>query len=193
MEQEAYIVPGRSCGSCTACCKDLAILEEGLKKVPGVDCQHCIQGKGCGIYETRGTTCRTYNCMWRSLPNLDDSWRPDLSGILINHEEAPDGNQNGLAANLILISSAEILRESRFASMAAGFIQSGTATFLVVPQGPGMMAYSVYLNELFAHPIALRDLAEVQAIVWECYQTMMAQPLVAVSDELMTGEAMPRA
>jgi hypothetical protein len=78
-----YLVPDRHCGSCTSCCKDLTIDSDELKKPPGVVCSHCVEAKGCGIYETRPTVCRSWFCGWRQMRNLDDSWRPDLCEILV--------------------------------------------------------------------------------------------------------------
>jgi hypothetical protein len=53
---------GRACGSCTLCCKVIAVAD--FDKLPGVWCPHCVRGKGCGIYETRPTDCRTFFCEW---------------------------------------------------------------------------------------------------------------------------------
>src|SRR5438128_1437727 len=75
------------CGGCTVCCTALPIVED-FTKPAGVTCQHCTS-TGCGIYETRYPICRTFLCGWLLLPGLDESWRPDRSGILIRAIE-PD-------------------------------------------------------------------------------------------------------
>ena len=58
-----------------------------LDKPAGIYCQHCIPGKGCGIYETRFEICRGFLCGWRQVPQLGDDWRPDHSGILMMMQE----------------------------------------------------------------------------------------------------------
>src|ERR1043166_479040 len=72
---EARVVGGRTCGSCTLCCKVIAV--DDFKKPPGVWCPHCIRGKGCGIYETRPTDCRTFFCEWMLESGLGPEWKPE--------------------------------------------------------------------------------------------------------------------
>ena len=69
------MVPGRACGTCTLCCKVIAVAD--FDKQPGVWCPHCIRGKGCGIYETRPTDCRTFFCEWMLEKGLGAEWKPE--------------------------------------------------------------------------------------------------------------------
>jgi hypothetical protein len=71
------VAPGRACGTCTLCCKVIAV--EDFEKPPGVWCRHCVRGKGCGIYETRPTDCRTFFCEWMLTPSLGPEWKPERS------------------------------------------------------------------------------------------------------------------
>ncbi len=75
------IVPGRSCGDCTACCVWLRIDE--LDKPPGVPCRNLAPGGGCGIHPDRPEVCRRFFCHWMTDPELGDDWRPDRAGFLI--------------------------------------------------------------------------------------------------------------
>jgi len=69
------VIPGRECGSCTLCCKVIAVAD--FNKLPGVWCSHCVRGKGCGIYETRPTDCRTFFCEWMLEKGLGPEWKPE--------------------------------------------------------------------------------------------------------------------
>ncbi len=69
------VVPGRTCGTCTLCCKVIAVAD--FDKEPGVWCGHCVRGKGCGIYETRPADCRTFFCEWMLEKSLGPEWKPD--------------------------------------------------------------------------------------------------------------------
>src|SRR6266700_8447737 len=69
------VVPGRACGSCTLCCKVIAV--DDFAKPPGVWCTHCVRHKGCGIYETRPTDCRTFFCEWMLTTSLGADWKPE--------------------------------------------------------------------------------------------------------------------
>jgi hypothetical protein len=72
---QSRVVPGRACGTCTLCCKVIAVAD--FDKQPGVWCAHCIRGKGCGIYETRPTDCRTFFCEWMLTTSLSADWKPE--------------------------------------------------------------------------------------------------------------------
>ena len=66
---------GRSCGSCSLCCKVVGVDE--LVKPIGVWCPHCNRQKGCAIYESRPPSCRMFICQWMLEPGLGPEWKPD--------------------------------------------------------------------------------------------------------------------
>jgi hypothetical protein len=72
---------GRQCGECVACCKILEIDQPELKKPTNVLCPNCT-GTGCGIYATRPTLCRTWECFWRRIPAIPEHLRPDKIGVV---------------------------------------------------------------------------------------------------------------
>lgn len=69
------IVAGRSCGTCSLCCKVVGV--EELAKPIGAWCPHCHQKKGCAIYEQRPPSCRIFICQWMLSPDLGPEWKPD--------------------------------------------------------------------------------------------------------------------
>lgn len=79
------LVAGRSCGTCTMCCKLLDI--DVLEKPRGVWCRHCNPKTGCNAYDTRPQACRGFYCGYLRLPDLDDRWKPSKARFLINFEE----------------------------------------------------------------------------------------------------------
>lgn len=72
---EAKVLPGRSCGTCSVCCKVVSIPE--LAKPAGAWCQHCSPGRGCGIHATRPYVCRGSYCEWMISKGLGPEWKPD--------------------------------------------------------------------------------------------------------------------
>src|SRR3954469_16911870 len=82
----AHVVPGRECGSCTMCCKLIAVADLG--KPPGTWCPHCVRGKGCGIYETRPTECRTFYCHWMLEKGLTPERKPERATFALVTSEA---------------------------------------------------------------------------------------------------------
>lgn len=69
------LVPGRTCGSCTLCCKTVAVAE--LAKPAGAWCTHCRPSRGCSIYDARPAGCRDFHCEWLRSEKLGPEWRPD--------------------------------------------------------------------------------------------------------------------
>ena len=70
----------RKCGSCSLCCKLLAVTE--LDKPLGKWCEHCKPGRGgCGIYDNRPESCREYECHWLR-GDLSEHWEPLRCGMV---------------------------------------------------------------------------------------------------------------
>lgn len=127
------LVPGRSCGECTACCTVMAIDKPEMQKEAGVTCRHC-SGSGCSIYETRPALCQHFHCGWRQLPILDESWRPDLSGVF-TEIEVIDGDT---AINLVLIGNPlKTVRQPWFIDFVATGVSGGVPLYLGLPGPPG--------------------------------------------------------
>jgi hypothetical protein len=78
----AAAISDRNCGSCTLCCKLLAV--PAIDKPRGQLCQHCTPGKGCNIYRDRPGVCRDWNCGWQIWHWLGQEWHPLESRIVIN-------------------------------------------------------------------------------------------------------------
>ena len=45
-------------------------------------CTHCLSGEGCGIHNDRSQTCRDWECLWLSQPQIPDTLRPDKCGVV---------------------------------------------------------------------------------------------------------------
>jgi hypothetical protein len=83
--------PGRECGTCSLCCKLIAVKE--LKKPEGKWCLHCAPGKGgCQIYEQRPSSCQDFHCGWLQTDLFGDEWRPITSKMVISGETQQDGS-----------------------------------------------------------------------------------------------------
>src|SRR5258706_13139951 len=157
-----HLVPNRDCGECTSCCKDLTVDSPELKKAPGIPCVHCVQGKGCGIYETRPPVCRSWYCGWRQMPQLDDIWRPDRSEILITAatKHIPAGYPpEGLTFELI--GSLERGTWHPFLNVICGLIADSIPVFLSVRRKPGYVSGNIFLNDDLSGVIAARDPAKI--------------------------------
>ena len=78
---------GRSCGSCSLCCKLLQVNDSPFFKPAGKWCEHCRPGNGgCAIYDQRPELCRAWVCGWLLHPTVGDEWQPTRSKMVINGE-----------------------------------------------------------------------------------------------------------
>lgn len=77
---------GRSCGSCTECCRRLPIAE--IAKAANQKCRHQFSG-GCRVYRKFGfpRSCAAWSCLWLLEPELRVR-RPDRAGYVV--DELPD-------------------------------------------------------------------------------------------------------
>ena len=135
----------KSCGDCTVCCTALAIETPELRKPPGIACAHCTP-KGCGIYETRFPICRTYFCGWFGLAELDESWRPDNSGLLISPYD------NGI--EFLVLGGEGAVRRPAFTGLLARMLAGGTPVFIAVPGPKGHYPARVQINGPLARTAA---------------------------------------
>ena len=79
------LVPGRSCGDCSLCCKLIRV--DAFAKPPGVWCPHCAPGGGgCRIYDSRPAECRDFYCAWLASPTLGEEWRPSRCKLVLRVE-----------------------------------------------------------------------------------------------------------
>ena len=168
MSDPGYIVPGRSCGGCTACCDELAVVGDGTKKPPGVRCVNCTPGFGCGIYESRPQPCRNFHCLWLSLDGLDDSWRPDNSKIMFMFDDVPQGWPGEHAVSAVILGDPSVVESEQVIGALAGFIESGTALYLNLAAHEGMYSAQVLLNPILGPAIAGRNLPLVRAQLKQC-------------------------
>jgi hypothetical protein len=79
------VVPGRECGSCMMCCKVPDIPQ--FNKASGVWCPHARIGKGCGIYDTRPASCRTFYCLWMLDASFGPAWKPERAKFVVYLQE----------------------------------------------------------------------------------------------------------
>jgi Fe-S-cluster containining protein len=81
---EPTLVPGRSCGTCSLCCKVGPVPE--LDKPAGQWCPHCVPGSGCAVHPDRPRSCRQFFCAWLFDPNLGPEWKPEVCRFVLSAE-----------------------------------------------------------------------------------------------------------
>jgi|ERR1051326_4029533 hypothetical protein len=162
------LVPDRACGGCTVCCKELTIHTDELKKLPGVLCEHCDEGVGCGIHTSWPALCRTWHCGWRMSPDLDDPWRPDRSGVLITFVEEdgiPRKYSIRPAVRFQLVRPLEPTMWENLVSRVTRLIDDGVPVFLSTSGRPGHTSGRTFLNDGMADAVKAHDHARVSYLL----------------------------
>jgi hypothetical protein len=153
----AELVPGRECGQCNACCSYYEIDQPTLKKPRTTLCPYWKAG--CTIYDTRPDVCRSFFCLWRFAPSLDDWWRPDRCGVIIRE------TFTGIPAHLVarrglvfdLAGSFAVIDDDRFIQAVASQVLQGVPVFLRTPHVGADDAGRIFLNDRLADGVASRD------------------------------------
>ena len=162
-------VAEKICGPCQACCVVLKIEASALRKKSGTPCAHLAQ-KGCGIYETRPLVCRDFLCGWRLLPELDMSWRPDLSGVMLlrlSGNEVPAAYRATTPGWVFVILDGENALTPRLARHVAGLAARKSAVYL------SAMTPRIQLNEQLRAPVAARDMDGVLAVLKQVHARLL--------------------
>lgn len=138
------LVPGRQCGECKVCCIVPPIDEPEMQKQPNAICRHRSKC-GCDIYENRPAACRTYFCGWRRLAFLDDDWRPDKSGVLIE-SGSPATVGSGSVVLILVGNPLKTVRQRRFLDFVRRNIDQNVSMYLSLPGSRGEAKAALALN-----------------------------------------------
>ena len=165
---ESMLIPGRECGECTVCCVTPRI--EEFQKPENVACKELKAGGGCGIYTSRPDVCRDWYCMWRIMPQLDDSWRPDKCRILLRLGE------HGELVFLPLGWPLEVLTTYQALQVIASLIMANIPVSIAVPGKVGHYSAKLDLNRSMSGVLESGSFLEVQGAMSELVSYAMQHP-----------------
>lgn len=157
------LVSGRECGECSVCCEALTINSRELKKPADTMCVHCIHPRGCGIYASRPSVCREWYCGWRKFEFLNDSWRPDRSGILIElvQDGLPWNYKHRTGVKFSILGQMQTVLSEPFVRCVADLIESGAPVFLSAGK-QGHAFRRVLLNDRVMGAALSRDMDRIR-------------------------------
>lgn len=154
-DNESHLVANRECGECTACCVELLIDDKDFKKPAEQACVNLMEAGGCKIYQKRPSVCQEWYCAWRFMAQLDESWRPDHSGIMLRSDE------NGIIFQPIQDPKKVLIRD-RAIELIGGGVAQGIPMSLSIPTKSGFRSYGLSLNEPLQEAVASRNLVVIQ-------------------------------
>jgi Fe-S-cluster containining protein len=179
---ESELVDGRSCGTCSVCCVALTIEDRALRKVQGYRCPNARSDHGCGIYETRPDTCRTFFCGWRRLKWVRETLRPDVSGVLVklHGEISAETQERTIGVEVSLLTNAALKAEGLAETIAAA-VAAGIPVYLHVPGPPGHTGSQARMNDALIDAVRARDKPGILRILRESRakgRSMPSRPIV---------------
>ncbi|MBI1360899.1 MAG: hypothetical protein GC155_11530 [Alphaproteobacteria bacterium] len=168
------MVPGRSCDGCVVCCVVPPVKSPEFSKTSGVACQHCDTAAGCAIYATRPNVCREFLCGWRSLPFLDDRWKPEACGLLVlpDKNDIPLDFERRVGLAIIAFRARGDLQHRFVVEMLAGLVAGKAPVFLSVPGPPGFDFAKTLLNPLLDQAVEARDGQRIEAVLTSTYDRL---------------------
>lgn len=185
--RQPVILGGRQCGACTVCCSILPINTNGLKKTANLLCEHCNEGQGCRIYETRPNVCRNFYCEWRLNPHIPATWRPEKSGVFVERvprehiQDVPQGYGSDYAILFMLLRPDAIERPALIETVA-DYIFRRVPIFLSIPGPVGYFPAQVFLNEAMESAAARRDLDGMMIVLRQALNALKRQEFDRVPD-----------
>ena len=166
--KESHLVSGRECGECTVCCVVLLIDDKNFKKPADQVCTNLMEKGGCKIYHKRPSVCQDWYCAWRFMVQLDETWRPDRSGVLLRSDE------NGIIFQPIREPKAALTNE-RVIELIGGGVAQGIPMSMSIPTQKGFRSYSISLNEPLEVAVQSRNLVLIQDKIVELIDFASAQ------------------
>ncbi len=184
---QTAVVSGRECGACTVCCRILPIHTEELRKTANLLCQHCDEGRGCRIYESRPAACRGFYCEWLLNSQIPATWRPDKSGIFIDRiarqhiEDIPKTYAGDYAISFMLLRPDAIERPAVIETIA-DYVIRRVAVFLTIPGPAGHLPAQIFLNEVMETAVARRDAVGMIFVLRQALASLSRQEFERVPD-----------
>ena len=142
------LVKNRECGKCTVCCTHLGIETSEIVKQPNVPCQNLMKAGGCAIYKDRPKVCDEWYCAWRNLPELDDDWRPDKMGVLLefSRENFPAPFTGKTGFRFTVLDKKKISSNYKLVSFLSKQIKNDVPCILSYGAESGQAPTTAFLN-----------------------------------------------
>jgi len=131
---------------------------------------------GCSIYKNRPDPCREWFCAWRNLSELDDSWRPDRSGVMLefSNEQFPGIFANRIGFRFTIIDKEKAGRNIELAKFLTKQISNGAPCLLAYGIEPTQNPPVTFLNGVMKNAAAQPDpkavLKELNKAIAACEQ-----------------------
>jgi hypothetical protein len=154
------LVQGRDCGACHVCCIALPVDDGGLVKPQGTRCPN-LTGTGlCGIYADRPSDCAAFYCGYRRLEWVNDTLRPDQSGVLVVIGYTNPAKWE-VGVSITLLTEQALDAPGLLETVAAAIAMEMPLDLII----PGQTTGCARLNDSLAEPVQSQDLAAIYQVL----------------------------
>ena len=169
----SYLVQGRECGDCEVCCRTVSINTPELKKTANTNCHNLRPQGGCSLYPSWPPVCQKFYCAWRTLEDLDDSWRPDQNQIMIEfaRENFPGPFAERTGFRFTVLDRNKLSKNRKFARFIMEKIRNGIPCLLAFGIEKNTEPAAAFLN--FALEKAVKS-NKVNAVLRELTKALEA-------------------
>ncbi len=171
------LVPKRKCGTCNACCDVPAIVDNGLVKRPNELCKHNVKRR-CSIFPNWPKVCDEFYCAWRRLESLNDEWRPDRIGVMIDYtyENFPPPFQEKTGLRFVVLDKNKLKINYKLADFIAKQIKLGFPCILSYSVDKGQAPNTAVLNFILKDVVDFGKKKDINAAIWKVVTTLENMP-----------------
>ncbi|HPF46181.1 MAG TPA: hypothetical protein PK690_04890 [Emcibacteraceae bacterium] len=107
-----------------------------------------MKNGGCSIYNSRPNVCQKWFCAWRNLPDLDDSWRPDKMGVLLEFadENFPPPFAGRIGFRFTILDKKKIENNKKLAKFIIQQMKNGVPCILTYGNDEETEPATAFLN-----------------------------------------------
>ncbi|MEZ5756874.1 MAG: hypothetical protein R3D86_01485 [Emcibacteraceae bacterium] len=182
---QVYLVRDRQCGDCTVCCTVLSINSSEFVKQPNFTCPNLLKNGGCSIYKSRPDVCQKWFCAWRNLPDLDESWRPDKMGVLLEfaEENYPPPFSGRVGFRFTVLNKRKIENNKKLAKFIIRQMRNGVPCILTYGNEKNTEPVTAFLNIALYNAVKSNSIDNVLLELKKAIQACEKMPKMKVNIE----------
>ncbi|MCP5382816.1 MAG: hypothetical protein H6912_10675 [Kordiimonadaceae bacterium] len=154
-------------------------------KLPNNTCSNLKTNGGCAIYQTRPTVCQNWFCAWRNLPELDENWRPDKSGVLVEftEENFPPPFSGRVGFRFTILDKKKLKNNNKLAKFLIKQINNGVPCLLTFGLEKNTEPATAFLNFALNNAIKTNDINNILHELNKAIEACEKMPKIKVAIE----------
>jgi hypothetical protein len=146
---------------------------------------------GCGIYSSRPKVCNDWYCAWRNMAHLDDDWRPDRMGVMLefSQDNFPGEYAGKVGFRLTILDKTKIKSNAKLANFVGTQIHNKVPCIISYGTMVAELPTAGFLNYALAKAVGLRSEEGILYGITKAIEACEAQPKEMV--KIVNGRLAP--